>query len=277
MNMACDRYADAIDDLVSGTLPAGAREELEHHLETCTSCRDLAGDLERLRQMASALPIMEPPVQVWERISERLAAQTEAGEGLRARLVREWRHRRLEMASWLPAQPFPVPAVGWLAAVGVAVLAVATSVLLLRTVGQDQPAGGPQVPQAAAENARPSTGTAGTGNDLVQSVASELRSAEEHYEKAIAGLEQIAKSDEGALDPQIATVLQKNMAIVDQAIRDSRMALESQPGSDIAQESLFEAFRRKVGLLQDTIALINEMRKGNQAGAAKIIGGLNKS
>jgi hypothetical protein len=45
----------------------------------------------------------------------------------------------------------------------------------------------------------------------------------------------------------------------------------------MAQESLFEAFRRKVGLLQDTVALINEMRKGNQAEAAKIIGSMNKS
>jgi anti-sigma factor RsiW len=277
MDMACDQYADDIDDLVSGTLSASAREALERHLETCTSCRDLVGDLERLRQMASALPPVEPPAQVWERITERLASQTAADEGLRARLVRGWRERRLEAASWMPAWPFPATAASWLAAVGIAAVAIATTVLILRTANTDQTAGVQQAPPAVTENARPSTDTQGGGNNLVQSVALELRSAEEHYEKAIAGLEQIATSDEGALDPQIATVLQKNMAIVDQAIRDSRTALESQPGSNVAQESLFEAFRRKVGLLQDTIALINEMRKGNQAGAAKIIGGLNKS
>ncbi len=45
----------------------------------------------------------------------------------------------------------------------------------------------------------------------------------------------------------------------------------------MAQESLFDAFRRKVSLLQDTIALMNEMRKGNQAGAARIAEGPNKS
>jgi hypothetical protein len=32
-----------------------------------------------------------------------------------------------------------------------------------------------------------------------------------------------------------------------------------------------------VALLQDTIALMNEMRKGNAAGAAQIIDGGNKS
>jgi hypothetical protein len=32
-----------------------------------------------------------------------------------------------------------------------------------------------------------------------------------------------------------------------------------------------------VALLQDTIALVNEMRKGNQAGAAAIVQGVQKS
>ncbi len=101
--------------------------------------------------------------------------------------------------------------------------------------------------------------------------------AEQHYEKAITGLEQIAKSGEGALDPQVAATLRNNLGVIDQAISDSRVALAQQPGSQLAQESLFEAFRRKVALLQDTVALINEMRKGNQAGAARAIDNLGRS
>ena len=58
---------------------------------------------------------------------------------------------------------------------------------------------------------------------------------------------------------------------------ESRAALRTEPTSEPAQQSLLEAFRTKVGLLQDTIALINEMRKGNQAEAARIAEGLNKS
>ena len=33
---------------------------------------------------------------------------------------------------------------------------------------------------------------------------------------------------------------------------------------------------RKVSLLQDTIALVNEMRKGNENGAARIVEGINR-
>jgi hypothetical protein len=47
-----------------------------------------------------------------------------------------------------------------------------------------------------------------------------------------------------------------------------------QPDSEPAQQSLLESFKTKVALLQDTVALINEMRKGNEAGAARIVSGL---
>jgi hypothetical protein len=112
--------------------------------------------------------------------------------------------------------------------------------------------------------------------DLAQSVDSELRQAEAHYDKAIKGLEQIANSENGALDPQIAATVQKNLTVIDQAIGESRAALRTQPDSEPAQQSLLESFRTKLMLLEDTVALINEMRKGNEAGAARIVSGLQQ-
>ena len=111
----------------------------------------------------------------------------------------------------------------------------------------------------------------------VQSIEAEIELADQHYQKAIAGLETVAKEGQGTLDPQLAAVLQKNIGVTDQAIADSRAAIRTQPTSEVAQASLFEALQRKVSLLRDTIALINEMRKGDQAGAAKIAGSLSKS
>jgi hypothetical protein len=107
-------------------------------------------------------------------------------------------------------------------------------------------------------------------------VQAELAAAEQHYDKAIQGLEQIARSDSSALDPQVAGVLQKNLQVIDQAIGESRAALQTQPASADAQESLFDAMRSKVALLQQTVELINEMRKGNQAEAGRLIQGLNQ-
>jgi len=75
----------------------------------------------------------------------------------------------------------------------------------------------------------------------------------------------------------VTTALRQNVALVDQAIADSRAALDADPQNVPARESLFDALRRKVVLLQDTIALVGEMSRGNQAGAAEIVEGLKKS
>jgi hypothetical protein len=64
--------------------------------------------------------------------------------------------------------------------------------------------------------------------------------------------------------------------VIDEAINESRAALQSEPQSETAQESLFVALRRKVALLQEMLALINEMREGDQDGAARILSEINR-
>mgnify|MGYP001126645566 CR=1 FL=1 len=129
--------------------------------------------------------------------------------------------------------------------------------------------------------ARQAAGPAGTviqsAGDPVQDVDEHLRIADEHYTAAIAGLEQVVKNGQSELDPVLTATLQKNLGVIDQAISESREAIKAQPNSQLAQTSLFEALRQKVALLEDTVALINVMRKGDQAGAARILGGVSKS
>jgi hypothetical protein len=259
--MSCEEHVDAIGELVEGTLPPPARATLEAHLQECATCRGLVADLRRIRLAAQALPRLKAPEDGWALLSERLKR-----EGMPAASTDTLASGRAPRLAWLRVpsswlRPGPVLVAATLA------IAVTASLLLLRTGSDSGPrATGPGGPAVASAD-----------RDVAQSVAEELRLAEQHYERAIAGLEQIAKAGEGTLDPQVAATLQKNLSVIDQAIQESRVALQSQPASQVAQESLFEAFRRKVGLLQETVALINEMRKGNQAGAAKILGNLDKS
>ena len=104
----------------------------------------------------------------------------------------------------------------------------------------------------------------------------EVQLAEQHYSAAIGDLEKVTQTEADSLDPETAKVVQANLEVIDQAIGQSRAALKSQPASAMAQESLFDALRSKLQLLQDTVALINEMRKGNQEGAARIMSGRNQ-
>jgi hypothetical protein len=157
----------------------------------------------------------------------------------------------------------------------------ASIVMLLPQAGSKA---GSQPTAATSPAAQPGNAA---GDDSVQSVESEFRLAEQHYQNAIGKLEQAARldapqtasqsADDQIIDPQTAAMLQKNLQVIDQAIAESRAALRSEPQSAPARDSLFDALRRKVALLQDTIALMNEMRKGNSAGAAQILDGANKS
>jgi hypothetical protein len=153
---------------------------------------------------------------------------------------------------WMPTRAnLPV----WLGAAAALILATVIGVLPLlnRNV---TPTGDP-------------AGEATINEPTVDSVAAEFAKAEEHYQKAIDDLQTIANKDTGELDPQVAAVLQKNLTVIDQAISESRAALKTQPSSTNAQDGLFDALRTKVALLQQTVELINEMRKGNQAEAGR--------
>ena len=73
------------------------------------------------------------------------------------------------------------------------------------------------------------------------------------------------------LDPDLANDLRMSMALLDGAIIESRSALREEPANVPARDSLFDALRRKVALLQDTITLMNEMRKDDEVGAGRIV------
>jgi len=233
-----------INDYIDGTLAAADRASVEAHLAGCEACRGLADDLRRVTDAARGLPPIEPPAGVWRRLAPAIEQAQQARAAGQA--TRRW------------TAPY------WLAAAAVLVIAAAVG-LRVGLPGRRPPA----TPPAAAVAPAP-------GGDPAVGVEAELRAAEEHYDKAIQGLEQLASANQGALDPATASTLQKNLAVIDQAISESRAAVRAQPTSEPAQQSLLQNFRTKVAVLQDTVALINEMRKGNEAGAARIVSGLKQ-
>ena len=261
--MTCTQYREWIQDRMDGTLGSIRTAELERHLEECAACRAFAADLQVLRDATDSLEPLAPPDGVWLQLAGRLRQEGR-----------------------VPAPPVqqrtPVRHVALLAIAAALILAVGASMFVL--LPRARPGQPTQAPVASAPGAQPGNGA---GDDTVQSVETEFRLAEQHYQNAIGKLEEAARLDgqstaaqpsgDDTIDPQTAAMLQKNLHVIDQAIAESRAALRSEPQSASARDSLFDALKRKVALLQDTIALMNEMRKGNSAGAAQIINGANKS
>jgi hypothetical protein len=250
--MTCDRCHSLVDDYVDGTIGADARKEVEAHLAACDPCRVMAADVDAIRRSARSLEARVPPPHVWTKLAASLEAER---PHLRA--------RSRFAGGWFAA------GLGWRALAAAATLILVAGVASWIVLRQPASISAPSQKAAASSTAAPN-------GELAQSVETELKLAEEHYQKAIAGLEEITRTEKTSLDPQVAAVLQKNLDVIDHAIGESRAALQTQPTSEVAQKSLFEALRNKVALLQDTVVLINEMRKGNPEGTARALSGLNQ-
>jgi len=112
---------------------------------------------------------------------------------------------------------------------------------------------------------------------IADRVTAELEAAETHYENAIDGLEQIMSQNDGTLPEELQQTMSDNLDLIERTIVESREAMVAEPDSAVAQESLLEAFRRKVDLLQNTILLINEVRKGEGENALELIDEIQRS
>lgn len=239
--MICQDVERRLSQFVDGDLDAAERAEVSSHLDTCARCRALASDLTRIRDAARALGPVPPPDHIWLEIAGqiRLADRPTPAD--------------------VPAMPRRSSATWqWMGLAAGLVLVTLVAYLVMRLQGPQTPA----------------TTTAGNGQTAgsVESVAQELSLALEHYDKAIAQLEVLAKTNDGTIDATTAATLQNNLSVIDHAIAESRAALTADPQSQPAFDSLIDALRRKVGVLQTTVALMNEIRRGNQEGAARLAG-----
>lgn len=227
---------ERLNEYLDGDLDPRDRRIVESHLSGCESCRRGLDELSALVRAAGELPPVEPPDRIWESIAASLRERAPLSQPA------------APAASWRKAL-YPA-----LAAAAVLVLGVSLW-LVLRESGTEPPAG-----QAA----------------LANMVTEELRAAETHYDKAIVGLEQIIAQNDGVLTPELTSVLNQNLDLIENAIDESRTAIATEPQSTAAQESLLQALRSKVTLLQNTILLINEVRKGEGENALDLIDEMRK-
>jgi anti-sigma factor RsiW len=235
---ACERYLNAINELVDGTLGPIRRAELELHLESCGGCRALAADLREIARAARSLDPLEPPQRAWQEIAGRLQTEGRVAPGAST----SGRHL----------------SASWLALAATLVIAIGASLFMLLP-GRQQPAVpvDRQAPQetAVVSNVPP--------DDPVQAYAAELAMMEKHLQNQSDAIK--------ALDPGLAAELEKNNAVIKGAIAENRKVLETDPENASALASLYALMKQKMQFIQDTLALMNMMRQGDAAGAAQIV------
>ena len=244
----CDRYLTAIHELVDGTLGPIRRAELELHLESCEDCRALAADLTAIARTARGLEQPAPPDRVWQNVAARLRAEGRVSA---------------------PSSMFSAPrSTALLALAAALVLAVAASIVLIRRMPAAPQSAAITVPPgqtAPAPDTAPATGNAAPAN-AVQDVVTQLAATEKSFQNLVE-----ASQATNTVDPQTAATMQRQLLVMNEAIHETRKALDTDPQNASAQQSLYEVLKKKIQFLQDTIALMNEIRQGDAAGAAQIV------
>ena len=227
-----DRYRGKLGDYVDGSMSGPEQQSLEAHLETCQSCQALTNDLLEIKKTAASLERLVPPEGAWNRIADSIRSQSDTQQT-------SARAHQLAQSVWSHR---------WALAASAFILIGALAIMNQFNFFSSEP------PEGSAEW-----------------VAAELRAAEQHYENAILGLEKIVAKDQTTLDPELMAVLRDNLTVIESAIGESRAAARQQPENWVAGDSLLTALRRKLSLLQNTVLLINEVRKGQGENALDLI------
>ncbi len=208
-----DQWTNRLSEYLDGELDSTERASLEAHLATCGHCYATLGDLRQVVARAKSLEDSSPTTDLWTGIAREI--RREQAPVRRDRLVR----RRFSLT------------VGQLLAASIALVLLSGGSAWLAL--QQRPTNTAE--PAAVTQSGPNTRLAGwTGSTDV----------------AIAELQAALVQNEKRLDSSTVRIVRKNLAIIDRAISEARIALRNDPGNAYLNLHLADTMRRKVELLR---------------------------
>ncbi|HZE93586.1 MAG TPA: zf-HC2 domain-containing protein [Gemmatimonadales bacterium] len=207
-----DLWTNRLSEYLDDELDSAERAALEAHLKTCGACYATLTELRQVVAHAKSLENSEPATDLWPGIRERLTA------GRRPGVSRDTTSPRRRFS-------FTVPQ---LLAASIALVLLSGGGMWLAT--RQQPV------NTAVTRPRPT----------ITAVANWTNSTD----AAIADLQAALVQNEKRLDTTTVRIVRKNLAVIDRAIAEARMALRSDPGNAYLNLHLADTMRRKVELLR---------------------------
>ncbi len=111
-------------------------------------------------------------------------------------------------------------------------------------------------------------GTAPGPSERERYSLAKLDEAELYYQKAIKALSEAIAYEKGGLPPQVAEMFARNMEVVDASIHACRLAVRSSPDDVGARDFLLAAYRKKLVLMDDILAMNRNGFPGQEPGQA---------
>jgi anti-sigma factor RsiW len=227
-------WTDRLSAYIDGDLEPVDRRAVEEHLAGCGECRQVLEELRAVVSKAGDLPERHLERDLWAGIAATIQAPIgrDGGGSKVIALPIARRHAEPETGRVSTSYRFTRPQ---LAAASIALIAVSSLVTWAAGPGLGVRAAGDASP-ALLENLAFATGSEGAPPALAEEL--------QLLERALA-------ESASALDPNTVRVLERNLAVIEQAIVDSRRALEMDPGNDFLSEHLERVYERKLSYLRD--------------------------
>jgi hypothetical protein len=215
----CEKVLGLLNDYADGELSAEETRAAQEHLASCAGCRAALDEIHTLLAQAASLPsAIEPSRDLWEGIESRIrtgSPQTAPAPPSRRQIVPHW---------------------AAVAAVFLAVVAGGSWFLLRRPA------------ESPTSSVRPAISP-----PSVQSAG--LREIEAGYAPARGDLLRLIQERKGLLTPETRAVIDENLALVDQALRNIRGALEKDPSNKVLMDLLRNTYRQEQEMMRRAAAL----------------------
>ena len=214
-----DQWTDRLSEYLDGELAGSERTALEAHLASCGNCRATLEELRRVVGRARALDDRLPTADLWPGIAEHIGVVSLAARRARRRLS------------------FTVPQ-----------LAAASVALALVSGGAVWLLGG-------RTHAPTATAATEVGRRPAPLINASAYPTDPRYAAQVAALERALQRGRSQLDTATVRIIEKNLKIIDRAIRDAQSALVADPASTYLNLHLAQEMRRKLELLREAANL----------------------
>jgi len=229
---------DRLSDYMVGDLSPESHADVEAHLAECGECRRVLEGLRTVVSQAEALDELEPPRDLWAGIAATIEAPVPVARQ-EAKVIAfpaaDANDPVLDERDALPGAPrrfaFSTPQL------------IAASVALIAASSLATMSAGPGLGSATVADV--------TSPTRAVTMASDVAGPPSDMADELAALEQTLDEARAVLDPNTVRVLERNLGVIEQAIEDSMLALQQDPGNDFLAAHLDRVYERKLTYLRD--------------------------